>query len=223
MYFNPLKCRNINTLLFAGWTEKNRNPNGTSKGLSRHISSYLLILHNPTKELILCWSDCFVQVTMEFGLDRRTQTLQGLAFPLQEDAKRALQQLKQKRINYIQLVSLKRQKPLCNQWVVLVQMIILILVICCNAGTWLILSEFACLCCAPEAGCGKRDDWVGSHQTHRNPRASLQDSYRFSSISLLHLQAFPSRPDSGGAGSVCSLLCLGNMQINKYTVNKNNR
>uniref|UniRef100_A0A3B5L5E2 Twinfilin actin-binding protein 2b n=1 Tax=Xiphophorus couchianus TaxID=32473 RepID=A0A3B5L5E2_9TELE len=31
------------------------------------------------------------------------QTLQGLAFPLQEDAKRALQQLKHKRINYIQL------------------------------------------------------------------------------------------------------------------------
>ncbi|XP_013861844.1 twinfilin-2 isoform X1 [Austrofundulus limnaeus] len=43
------------------------------------------------------------KVTMEFGLDKRAQTLQGLAFPLQEDAKRALQQLKQKRINYIQL------------------------------------------------------------------------------------------------------------------------
>lgn len=41
---------------------------------------------------------------MEFGLDKRAQTLQGLAFPLQEEAKRALQQLKQKRINYIQLV-----------------------------------------------------------------------------------------------------------------------
>ncbi|KAM3878184.1 twinfilin-2-like [Diretmus argenteus] len=43
------------------------------------------------------------EVTMEFGLDKRAQTLQGLAFPLQEEAKRALQQLKQKRINYIQL------------------------------------------------------------------------------------------------------------------------
>ncbi|KAM6980253.1 twinfilin-2b [Aplochiton taeniatus] len=43
------------------------------------------------------------KVTMEFGLDKRAQTLQGLAFPLQEDAKNALQQLKQKRINYIQL------------------------------------------------------------------------------------------------------------------------
>uniref|UniRef100_A0A3Q3ISX5 ADF-H domain-containing protein n=1 Tax=Monopterus albus TaxID=43700 RepID=A0A3Q3ISX5_MONAL len=43
------------------------------------------------------------EVTMEFGLDKRVQTLQGLAFPLQEETKRALQQLKQKRINYIQL------------------------------------------------------------------------------------------------------------------------
>ncbi|XP_029682401.1 twinfilin-2 isoform X1 [Takifugu rubripes] len=43
------------------------------------------------------------RVPMEFGLDKRAQTLQGLAFPLQEEAKRALQQLKQKRINYIQL------------------------------------------------------------------------------------------------------------------------
>ncbi|XP_067361342.1 twinfilin-1-like isoform X3 [Channa argus] len=43
------------------------------------------------------------KVTMEFGLDKRAQTLQGLSFPLQEEAKRALQQLKQRRINYIQL------------------------------------------------------------------------------------------------------------------------
>lgn len=58
----------------------------------------------------------FFQVTMEFGLDKRAQTLQGLAFPLQEDAKRALQQLKQRRINYIQLVNPKT-KLLCNQWI----------------------------------------------------------------------------------------------------------
>ncbi|XP_029357473.1 twinfilin-2-like isoform X2 [Echeneis naucrates] len=43
------------------------------------------------------------EVTMEFGLDKRAQTLQGLAFPLQVEAKQALQHLKQKRINYIQL------------------------------------------------------------------------------------------------------------------------
>lgn len=50
------------------------------------------------------------QVPMEFGLDKRAQTLQGLAFPLQEEAKRALQQLKQRRINYIQLV----RQPNCT-------------------------------------------------------------------------------------------------------------
>ncbi|XP_019736625.1 twinfilin-2b isoform X1 [Hippocampus comes] len=41
------------------------------------------------------------RVPVEFGIDKRVS--QGLAFPLQEEAKRALQQLKQKRINYIQL------------------------------------------------------------------------------------------------------------------------
>ncbi|XP_040889529.1 twinfilin-2-like isoform X1 [Toxotes jaculatrix] len=48
-------------------------------------------------------SDMHIQCDTHFGLDKRAQTLQGLAFPLQEEAKRALQQLKQKRINYIQL------------------------------------------------------------------------------------------------------------------------
>lgn len=64
-----------------------------------------------------------LQVTMEFGLDKRAQTLQGLAFPLQEEAKRALQQLKQRRINYIQLVSPDRrplslitQRATCNMF-----------------------------------------------------------------------------------------------------------
>lgn len=56
---------------------------------------------------------------MEFGLDKRAQTLQGLAFPLQEEAKGALRQLKQRRINYIQLVSqdtaiLLRLTPVLN-------------------------------------------------------------------------------------------------------------
>uniref|UniRef100_A0AAQ4RC91 Twinfilin actin-binding protein 2b n=1 Tax=Gasterosteus aculeatus aculeatus TaxID=481459 RepID=A0AAQ4RC91_GASAC len=39
----------------------------------------------------------------QFGLDKRPHTLQGLAFPLQEETKQALQQLKKRRINYIQL------------------------------------------------------------------------------------------------------------------------
>ncbi|KAA8593339.1 hypothetical protein FQN60_009455 [Etheostoma spectabile] len=43
------------------------------------------------------------QVKTEISVESKQQTLQGLAFPLQETAKRALKQLAQKRINYIQL------------------------------------------------------------------------------------------------------------------------
>ncbi|XP_065097590.1 twinfilin-2b isoform X1 [Paramisgurnus dabryanus] len=39
----------------------------------------------------------------EISVESKNPTLQGLAFPLQQDAKHALQQLKHKRINYIQL------------------------------------------------------------------------------------------------------------------------
>ncbi|KAF7693378.1 twinfilin-2b isoform X1 [Silurus meridionalis] len=39
----------------------------------------------------------------QISVESRPLNLQGLAFPLQEEAKRALQQLKQRRINYIQL------------------------------------------------------------------------------------------------------------------------
>lgn len=38
------------------------------------------------------------------SVETKHQTIQGLAFPLQQTAKRALQQLAQKHINYIQLV-----------------------------------------------------------------------------------------------------------------------
>lgn len=57
----------------------------------------------------LCGVCCPLQVKTEISVDSKHQTLQGLAFPLRESAKRALQQLAQKRINYIQLVSLKPQ------------------------------------------------------------------------------------------------------------------
>ncbi|XP_061583334.1 twinfilin-2 isoform X2 [Cololabis saira] len=43
------------------------------------------------------------EVKTDVSVDSKHQTLQGLAFPLQETARRALQQLAQKRINYIQL------------------------------------------------------------------------------------------------------------------------
>ncbi|KAF7459778.1 Hypothetical predicted protein [Marmota monax] len=43
------------------------------------------------------------QVKTEISVESKHQTLQGLAFPLQPEAQRALQHLKQKMINYIQL------------------------------------------------------------------------------------------------------------------------
>lgn len=43
------------------------------------------------------------QVKAEISVESKHQTLQGLAFPLQDTARRALHQLAQKRINYIQL------------------------------------------------------------------------------------------------------------------------
>ncbi|XP_077059233.1 twinfilin-2b isoform X1 [Siphateles boraxobius] len=43
------------------------------------------------------------QAKTEISVESKNPTLQGLAFPLQEEAKHALQQLKHKRINYIQL------------------------------------------------------------------------------------------------------------------------
>ncbi|XP_072845877.1 twinfilin-2 isoform X2 [Pogona vitticeps] len=43
------------------------------------------------------------EVKTEISVESKHQTLQGLAFPLQPDARQAIQLLKQKRINYIQL------------------------------------------------------------------------------------------------------------------------
>ncbi|KAG8128286.1 hypothetical protein E2320_015143, partial [Naja naja] len=43
------------------------------------------------------------QVKTEISVESKHQTLQGLAFPLQPDAQQAIQLLKQKKINYIQL------------------------------------------------------------------------------------------------------------------------
>ncbi|XP_032988985.1 toll-like receptor 9 isoform X3 [Rhinolophus ferrumequinum] len=43
------------------------------------------------------------EVKTEISVESKHQTLQGLAFPLQPEAQRALQQLKQKTVNYIQL------------------------------------------------------------------------------------------------------------------------
>lgn len=50
-----------------------------------------------------------LQVITEMSVETKPQTLQGLAFPLQPEAKHALQQLAKKRINYIQLVRLQHR------------------------------------------------------------------------------------------------------------------
>lgn len=47
----------------------------------------------------------------EISVESKHQTLQGLAFPLQPGAQRALQQLRQKTINYIQLVGARPARP----------------------------------------------------------------------------------------------------------------
>lgn len=53
------------------------------------------------------------QVKTEISVESKHQTLQGLAFPLQRDVQQAVQLLKQKKINYIQLVRRHCQSPLC--------------------------------------------------------------------------------------------------------------
>lgn len=53
----------------------------------------------------MCVCVCVFLIQTEISVESKNPTLQGLAFPLQEEAKHALQQLKHKRINYIQLVS----------------------------------------------------------------------------------------------------------------------
>lgn len=56
----------------------------------------------------LCLGVCVpLQVITEMSVETKPQTLQGLAFPLQAEAKHALQHLAKKHINYIQLVRLQ--------------------------------------------------------------------------------------------------------------------
>ncbi|KAK4814955.1 hypothetical protein QYF61_006899 [Mycteria americana] len=51
------------------------------------------------------------EVKTEISVESKHQTLQGLAFPLQLDAQQAIQALKQKKINYIQLVGPSCSSP----------------------------------------------------------------------------------------------------------------
>lgn len=47
-----------------------------------------------------------VQVQTDIGSETKHQTLQGVAFPLHKDAVAALERYREKKINYVQLVSL---------------------------------------------------------------------------------------------------------------------
>lgn len=68
--------------------------------LSSPPSSFLIsLVSSGCPFLFLC-----CQVKTEISVESKHQTLQGLAFPLQPEAQQAIQLLKQKKINYIQLV-----------------------------------------------------------------------------------------------------------------------
>ena len=47
---------------------------------------------------------CYTQVQTDVGVDTKHQTLQGVAFPISQDAFQALEKLSKKQLNYVQLV-----------------------------------------------------------------------------------------------------------------------
>lgn len=47
------------------------------------------------------------QVQTDVGVDTKHQTLQGVAFPIAKEAIQALEKLKNKKLNYVQLASIK--------------------------------------------------------------------------------------------------------------------
>lgn len=50
-----------------------------------------------------------VQVQTDISVDTKQQTLQGVAFPIDSEAAEALKQFRQKKVNYVQLVSFSDQ------------------------------------------------------------------------------------------------------------------
>lgn len=46
------------------------------------------------------------QVQTDVGVDTKHQTLQGVAFPIAKEAIQALEKLKNKKLNYVQLASI---------------------------------------------------------------------------------------------------------------------
>lgn len=85
----------------------------------------------------------------EISVESKHQTLQGLAFPLQPEAQRALQQLKQKTVNYIQMVSTQSYNMSAKH------RLLLFLVMCLQMGTEPephLLNRSADPCCSQTGG-----------------------------------------------------------------------
>uniref|UniRef100_A0A9L0RK77 Twinfilin actin binding protein 2 n=1 Tax=Equus caballus TaxID=9796 RepID=A0A9L0RK77_HORSE len=88
--------------LFLAWSPDNSPDDLSFAGYQKHLSSCAAPapLTSAERELQQIRIN---EVKTEISVESKHQTLQGLAFPLQPEAQRALQQLKQKMINYIQL------------------------------------------------------------------------------------------------------------------------
>ncbi|XP_041673477.1 twinfilin-2 isoform X2 [Cheilinus undulatus] len=93
--------------IFISWSPDQSPEDICLLGYQRHVSSCSgpapLTLAEQELQRIKITEGRVKQVKTEISVESKHQTLQGLAFPLQETAKKALQQLAQKRINYIQL------------------------------------------------------------------------------------------------------------------------
>lgn len=142
-------------------------------------------------EKMFVFACCPLQVKTEISVENKHQTLQGLAFPLQETAKRALQQLAQKRINYIQLVSHHQLWASIYQTFPLRELNIL----------YTVDYHFVA-----EVGCREGDNRAGPLQPDRNKRFAPQSSQRHSQIPLLPLQTLPRRRLPGICGYVTDCL-----------------
>ncbi|KTG47443.1 hypothetical protein cypCar_00003335 [Cyprinus carpio] len=93
--------------LFISWSPDQSPEDVCLQGYLRHVTSCSapapLTAAEQELQRIKITEGRVKQVKTEITVDPKHQTLQGLAFPLQAEAKRALQQLAERRINYIQL------------------------------------------------------------------------------------------------------------------------
>ncbi|KAH0630034.1 hypothetical protein JD844_012603 [Phrynosoma platyrhinos] len=104
--------------LFISWSPDNSPEDVSLNGYQKHMSSYsapapltaaeqelqqIRINEGKTAQDSDSQESYTEMVKTEISVESKHQTLQGLAFPLQPEAQQAIQLLKQKKINYIQL------------------------------------------------------------------------------------------------------------------------